>query len=47
MIGYVSAIIKRQDRFDMCKGIETLEVESASRRVLKDLVEHYNLLMED
>jgi hypothetical protein len=26
----------------MCKGIETLEVEGASRRVLKELVSHYN-----
>ena len=28
----------------MCKGIETLEVEGASRRVLKELVSHYNQL---
>jgi hypothetical protein len=31
----------------MCKGIESLDVEAASRRVLKDLVSHYNKLDED
>jgi division protein CdvB (Snf7/Vps24/ESCRT-III family) len=28
----------------MCKGVESLDVEAASRRVLKELVSHYNKL---
>ena len=42
MIGYVDAIIVRQDRCDVFQKFESMQVESSSRRVLKDLVDHYS-----
>lgn len=41
MIGYVDALIVRQDRTDVFQKFESMQVESSSRRVLKDLVDHY------
>jgi hypothetical protein len=44
MLGYVDAIIKRQDKYDVLKKVETFQVETASRHSLKELVTHYQLM---
>jgi len=44
MVGYADAIIERQDRYDVLKKIESFQIETASRRALKDLVSHYTQL---
>lgn len=41
MLGYVDAIVQRQDRADCMKKMETFDVENASRRVLSSLMEHF------
>lgn len=41
MVGYADALIERQDRYDILKKIESFQIETASRRALKDLVGHY------
>jgi len=41
MIGYVDAIVHRQDRYDILKRIETFQIEGASRNALRELVDHY------
>lgn len=46
MVGYVDAIIDRQDRHDIMKKMENFQIESTTRKVLKELVEHYNDLQE-
>jgi len=41
MLGYVDALIKRQDKYDVLKKVETFQVETASRHSMKELVDHY------
>jgi len=42
MIGYVDTIIERQDKANVLRKTETMEVEAASRRALRDLVKFYD-----
>ena len=41
MIGYTDAIIERQDRYDILKRVESFDVETKTRRVMGELVEHF------
>lgn len=41
MLGYVDAIVQRQDRADCLRKMESFDVENASRRVLGSLMEHF------
>jgi hypothetical protein len=38
MIGYVDAIIERQDKGDCLKMTESMQIEVASRKTMKDLI---------
>jgi hypothetical protein len=42
MIGYVDAVIERQDKADCLKMTETMQVEVASRNTMKDLLKFYD-----
>jgi hypothetical protein len=44
MVGYVSTIIERQDRYDINKKMQSFEVESAARKALDDLVSHFHMM---
>ena len=41
MIGYMDAIIQRQDQGHLYQKMETFQVENAARRSLKDLMSHF------
>jgi hypothetical protein len=41
MIGYTDAIIERQDRYDILKTMESFDIETKTRKVMKELVDHY------
>lgn len=41
MIGYMDAVIQRQDRANMMSKMETFQVESASRRSIRELVDSF------
>ena len=41
MIGYTDAIIERQDRYDILKRVESFDLETKTRKVLRELVEHF------
>jgi len=41
MLGYTDAIIERQDKYDVLKATESFQLESRSRKVLRDLVQHF------
>lgn len=44
MLGYVDAILERQDKADVLKKMETFQLESVSRKVFRELTEHYKKL---
>ena len=44
MIGYVDAILERQDRADALKKMETFQLEGVSRKIFRELTEHYKKL---
>lgn len=44
MIGYVDAILERQDRADVLKKMETFQLEGVSRKIFRELTEHYKKL---
>lgn len=44
MIGYVDAILERQDRADVLKKMETFQMEGVSRKIFRELTEHYKKL---
>ena len=46
MVGYVDAIIARQDANCELKGMETFHVETASRRTMKELVRFFSEELE-
>ena len=41
MMGYANAILVRQDAYDNLKSMESFFVETATRRVLKELTGYY------
>ena len=41
LIGYVDAILERQDRADILKKVESFQIETASRRTMKELTDHF------
>ena len=41
LVGYVDAIIQRQDRANLMSKMETLTVENAARRSLQDIARNY------
>lgn len=41
MIGYASAIIERQDKANAVKKMETLQIEVAARKTLRELTAHF------
>jgi len=41
MIGYVDAILQRQDKGDMLLKMESFQIEQASRRSLSEIMEHF------
>lgn len=41
LLGYVDAIIQRQDRANLMSKMETLNVENAARRSLQDIARNY------
>ena len=41
MIGYTDAILERQDRYDILKTMESFQIETNTRKVMKELVDHY------
>lgn len=41
MIGYMNAVLERQDKFDAVKKMETFGVETAARKALSQLTEHF------
>ena len=44
MIGYIDAILERQDRADVLKKMESFQMEGVSRKVFRELTEHYKKL---
>lgn len=44
MIGYIDAILERQDRADVLKKMESFQLEGVSRKVFRELTEHYKKL---
>lgn len=41
MLGYVDAILERQDQADAVKKMESFQIETTSRKVYRELTEHY------
>lgn len=41
MIGYIDAILERQDRADILKKMETFQIEGVSRKVYRELTENF------
>ena len=41
MVGYIDAILQRQDESNLQKRMETFQVENAARRSLKELMNHF------
>ena len=44
MLGYVDAIVQRQDKGNMLKKMESFQIEAAARGAFSDLVGHFNKL---
>lgn len=44
MLGYVDAILERQDQADAVKRMENFHIENVSRKVYRELTEHYKKL---
>ena len=40
-MGYIDAILQRQDRKSLVNKMETFQVENAARRGLRELIEHF------
>lgn len=47
MIGYMDAVIQRQDRANLMSKMETFTVESASRRSVRELVDSFQKQQND
>lgn len=47
MIGYMDAIIQRQDVNNLPKKMESFQIENAARRSLRDLMEHFELARKE
>ena len=41
MIGYADALIERQDKYDVLKTVESYQFETKSRKVMRDMVTHF------
>ncbi len=41
MNGYMEAVLQRQDKANCLRKFETFEIENASRRSLKELMDHF------
>ena len=44
MLGYIDAIVQRQDKAHYLKKMETFHIENASRRSLKELMAHFETM---
>jgi hypothetical protein len=47
MLGYIDAIITRQDRYGIFRKFETMQIETASRRVLQELVQMFTTTQKE
>jgi hypothetical protein len=47
MVGYIDSIIKRQDKVNEFNSLETFQVETASRRALKELITYFERNLSD
>ena len=46
MLGFVNGIIARQDEHNVLKTTESLQIETSTRRVMKELVQYYTKSLE-
>jgi hypothetical protein len=47
MIGYIEAILQRQDKGDMLLKMETFQIEQASRRSLSEIMDHFKTVQAE
>lgn len=47
MIGYMDAILQRQDKGDMLLKMESFQIEQASRRSLSEIMDHFKTVQAE